>query len=223
MLRIILWRLSFELLSFLKFLGFKGKTGFYFAYGANLDPVVLKKRRIHYKSKEVVLLKGYKLHFNHEIPFEGMASASIEEASPNESVPGVLYELHKIDEWRMDCFEASWIFGRYLKVRSHLNGKDFYFYRSGRSLAGLKPSRIYLNKILNGYRLLTEVDPAYLKALEETPALDEMIPMKIPRFLVLNYECFGKTLAPLLHAYDRLCMKVFLFFIFRPAIFDRFN
>jgi hypothetical protein len=220
MLRILIWRFCFEWLSFLKLCGFKGKHSFYFAFGGNLDPAVLERRRISVFSTEFVYLPNHEINFNHEIPFEGVGFASIEFKESAE-VPGVLLEIGRIDEWRMDCFEACLIFGRYRKGRTHIGHKSIFYYFTGRPLSGLKPTTEYLNKILTGYRTFLRDDSPFLKGLAARDTIPKMVPKRPPRFLITDYDRFGPAARPLLEWYDTKCTQLFVFFIFRPSIFQR--
>jgi hypothetical protein len=219
MIRIFLWRLIFESLSLLKLFGFKGRESHYFAFGGNLDPEVMKKRGMTVLASEPARLDGYILRFNHEVPFEGVGMASIEE-SGNSFVYGIIYSISKIDEWIMDCYESHIIFNRYRKGRLQINGKDCFFYFSGRRMEGLLPTKAYLSKLITGYKLILGEDSEFVKQLESSPAITEMVPKKPPRFLITNYEIFGKALRPVLEKYDSVCVRIFMYFIFRPSIFS---
>lgn len=222
MLRIFLWRLIYHFLCFLKLVGAKGGTTHYFAYGGNLDPEVLKKRNIWPKSRKEFILDNYKLTFNHATPFKDLAMASIEE-SPGSKVPGVIYELNKIDTLRLDCMEAHIVFNRYGKtfVRTSENAKIF-FYKTNRPRSGLSPTRAYLDKILNGYSLLNQVDGDFLEDLKKTPTIPGFVAKETPEFLIQNYETCGDRLKPLLVWYDRKCVSVFASLIFKPSFFEKF-
>ncbi|MDB5037205.1 MAG: hypothetical protein JWQ35_733 [Bacteriovoracaceae bacterium] len=220
MLRVLIWRLCFEVLSLLKAFGLKGKTSYYFAFGGNLDPSVLERRRISVASREIALLSDHEIKFNHEVPFEGVGFASVESKKGSE-VPGMILEISKIDEWRMDYFEGCLIFNRYRKSRTQIGTKRVFYYFSGRPLEGLKPTTDYLKKILAGYRLFLNEDSTIIKKLLTVESVQNMIIKRPPRFLIINYNCLGSRFRSVLEWYDSQCMKLFVFFIFRPSVFQK--
>lgn len=219
-IKITLWRISFEIFSFLKMLGLKGGRSFYFAFGGNMDPAVLKKRRIWVYSKKFAWLEDFEVKFNHEIPFEGCGFASIEE-SQNQIVPGVILEIPKIDELRMDCFEGCFLLQRYRKGKTKISGTEIFYYYSGRPVEGLKPTTEYLRKILNGYELLLGADSPFIQKLKQMDSIPEMKTKDPPQFLITDYDRLGIIGSRFLKWYDKVCMRYFIFFIFRPSVFQR--
>ncbi len=220
MLRIFLWRLTFEVLHLFKALGFRGPNVSYFAYGGNLDPEVMKNRGMSIKASLPATLSGFVFKFNHEVPFIGVGMASIEKSSER-SVYGVLYTLPKIDEWIMDCYESCTVLGRYRKGAVEVAGKNCFYYYSGRPSEGLLPFRNYLQKIINGYKKILPADSDFIQQLENRPTVPVMVPKSPPRFLITNYNKFGGFLRPVLEKYDGLCVKVFVYYVFRPSLFRR--
>jgi hypothetical protein len=218
MLRIACWRLTFETLHLLKLFGLRGPKVHYFAYGGNLDPAVLKARGITATGAIPACANNYVLRFNHDVPFIGVGMASIETQSGS-SVHGMLYSISKVDEWVLDCLEGHLIFKRYRKGKLELSGKRCFFYYSGRTNENLLPSKAYLQKLANGYRILLGSDSPVVAALEKHPFVLEMIPRNPPYFLFSHYGKWGRLLRPFLEAYDRACVKVYVFFIFRPSLF----
>src|SRR4051794_33241290 len=105
MIQIFFWRLIFELLNLIKALGWRGRDRHYFAYGANLDPEVMKLRGMTVKASELARVPDFTLKFTHEIPFIGIGMASIEESSGS-NVHGLVHTIPKVDEWIMDCHEG---------------------------------------------------------------------------------------------------------------------
>ncbi len=218
MLKIAFWRLTFEVLHFFKLLGFRGSETSYFAYGGNLDPQVLKNRGIRPTHTSPETAKDFVLRFNHDVPFVGIGMASIEKQEGS-SVHGIVYQLSKVDEWILDCYEAHLFFSRYRKAHLVLNGKKCFYYYSGRTGNELLPSKAYLQKLVNGYKTFLPSDSPFISQLESHPSLPQMIPRKPPRFLFSDYAKFGRFLRPLIEMYDQACVRVFVFFIFRPALF----
>lgn len=221
MLRILVWRLAYHFFCFLKAIGIQGRSQFYFAYGGNLDPQVLRRRKIHPLRHMDYLLEGFRLTFDHEIPYKGAAMASIT-PSTGERVPGRIYEIRWIDSCRLDCMEAHTVFRRYAKRWMDVPGLGFcFYYRTNRSKSDLLPLKDYVRKILEGYRLLSVVDSKALENLERIPALDQRVPKDPPDFLIRNYEALGRSLRPLLVWYDRKCVRLFAAMIFKPSWFER--
>lgn len=221
MLTVIIWRLWFEFLCLLKVLGVRGKVTYYFAFGANLDPEVLKKRKIEVFNRKFIWLENFEVKFNHETPFEDCGFASIEK-SDGKRVPGVILTIPKIDALRMDCFEACFMFKRYRKAYVKIDSQNVFYYYSGRPIEGLKPTKIYLEKILRGYNLILKPDSSFISKLKQTESIPEMKVKYPPRFLIINYNLLGVYMKPILEKYDYLCMKFFIFFIFKNSIFQRF-
>jgi len=221
MFKIFLWRFSFEMISLLKRLGFKGPVVKYFTYGGNLDPKVLEHRQIKILARQNYVLENFRFAFNHRIPFEGAAMASIEPA-PQSKVFGVIYDIKYIDLLRLDCFEAAWFIRGYLRKLFLTEENDrVYYYESNRKKEGLKPPKAYIDKILNGYRLAYPEQLDLINKLAAMPSMPNMDPMATPHFLNNNYERFGAVLAPYFAAYDRRCVKLFALLIFRPSIFEK--
>ena len=220
MFTLVLWRLTFETLNFLKLLGFHGPKTRYFAFGANMDPAVMKRRAMTVLAARPAVAHGYTLKFNHEVPFVGVGMASIE-PSPGDNMRGMVYTLNKIDEWIMDCYESHRFLNRYRKVWLEIGGDKCFCYRTNRAREELKPSRIYLTKIVTGYRTYFPEEQALIARLESLESLPEMKPASPPRMLILNYDRFGKACRPLLVQYDSYCVKLFTKLIFRPSLVDR--
>jgi hypothetical protein len=220
MLRILLWRFTFEAFNFLKVLGVRGPDTYYFAYGANLDPAVMKNRGMSIKNAETIRLPNFVLKFNHHVPFNGVGMASIESESGN-SVHGILYTLPRIDERIMDCCETVLVLRWYQKRHLRLGDRLCFYYQSAIPQPNLLPAKAYLQKLVNGYRKMFPSDSDFISQLEKHPSVPEMVPSNPPHFLVDRYEFFGKALRPMLEAYDRGCMKLFIFFVYRPSVFNR--
>ena len=221
MLRLGLWRALYHALCLLKRLGFRGGRVRYFAYGANLDPAVLARRTIVPLARNEAALPDHRLAFNHSVPFRGAAMASVDPA-PGESVPGVIYELWRIDALRLDCLESRFLLGRYGK-EAFRHGKlgPVFFYRSRRRVEGLAPSRAYLDKILAGYGTMTTVSADFKEKLARTMTLPGFEPKHPPEFLLRNYDILGKWGRKWLVAYDERCVARFSAWIFKPSRFEK--
>lgn len=220
MFTLVLWRLTFEALNVLKLLGFRGPKTRYFAFGANMDPAVMKRRAMTVLAGRTAVAQGYALKFTHEVPFEGMGMASIE-PSPAETVRGMVYTLYKIDEWIMDCYESHRFLNRYAKVWLTLEGERCFCYRTNRHREGLKPSQAYLTKIVTGYKTYFPQETELIARLESLESLPEMRPAHPPRMFIVDYAKYGQWLRPWREKYDELCVKAFTKLIFRPSLVDK--
>ena len=81
MLRIVAWRLLFELKNMQTIFSKNEKTIKYFAFGANLDPnVLINTRRIKPLDEKEFILKDYALRFSHPSAWDGEGFASIDKA-----------------------------------------------------------------------------------------------------------------------------------------------
>lgn len=222
MIKIILWRLSYHFFCFLKLIGWKGPQVRYFAYGGNLDPKVIQRRNITLVSFSPYFLENYQLVFNHSIPYKNLAMGSVDPCE-GKKVPGMLYVIHKIDELRLDCMEAHWIFKRYGKKNLiDENENAFFFFYSNRPQEGLFPLTVYAEKLLNGYQAIGNIPEEYIEFIKNTPTIENRVPLNPPHFLIQDYECLGKFLKPLLVAYDRLCLKFFGKLIAKPSWIEKF-
>ncbi len=221
MVRIFIWRSLFEFLSFLKWLGYRGRVTSYFAFGANLDPSVLLRRCIEPLDSSPFWLENHRLLFNHRIPYRGAAAGSIE-FFPGMKLPGVIYRLHQIDLWRLDCMESRLIMLRYQRLSfDHPQFGKVHYYKTRRSFPGLLPTENYINKICAGYRHVFGDHFPYEVELRKIPAIKDPINDPYPYLLFSNYNWGGPIGTWLCRHYDRLCLPVFLFLIFRPAFFDK--
>lgn len=187
MISYLLWRVQFEYKNVQKILGREGPAVWYFAYGANLDPSVLIKRKMTSLEERPFQLNGYRIEFCREDPvFAGMGWASAEPSS-NGIIHGKLIKLSQIDSERMDLYEGVPWLRLYERIEHEADGIRFYFYRAVGPASDLKPSRKYLERIQNAYkksgveldahhRLLFDVVPL------EKPRLRPRIKFAGPRF-----------------------------------------
>ena len=217
MLKVLLWRLRYRFLGILKRAGFRGRDVWTFTYGANLDPDVLRDRKIVVLERRPFLLHDFELQFNHEVPYEQVGMASIEPRSRS-SVYGALLRISHVDELRLDCQEAHAVMGEYLKVRCRSEGQrpDFYFYRSNRRRDGLLPTAGYVEKILRGYLNLSPVPVPQIQEIEMTQRLEAMVPRQPPRFFIRDYASIGRPWLGLARIYDLATTKLFTYWMDHP-------
>lgn len=192
------------LLDVLKGLGVRGRPVAHFAYGANLDPAVMERRRIPVRSRRASELPGYRLTFESAAPHQGAGFASVTEA-PGERVLGAILEIDRIDAMRLHCFEQHYV------LRKHVLGwhQGAFYYRARRPWAGLLPTRGYRDKILRG------LDGLGLAQAPEALALRGLRPLDDPprrwdlHLAVDRYDALGPAARPLLRAYDQATCWVY--------------
>ncbi len=220
MWRLFLWRMSFELFHLLKAVGYRGRPTYYFAYGGNLDPANMETRGMTMLASFPARVPDFKLSFGQEVPFIGMGMGSMEK-SQGSYVYGMVYTIPRIDERIMDCYEACIALKRYHKGTLVIENKTVFYYFAGRFTPNLLPSKVYLQKILSGYEKMGMTDPALVSQMKKHAYVSELVPKTPPRFLITDYDRWGAWLRPYRETYDGLCVKVFLFFLYRPAFFKR--
>ena len=223
MFKIVFWRMIYESLSLLKWLGFRGKRVKYFAYGANLDPQVLRGRWIEPFDIKPYFLKGFSLAFNHRIPFSGVGMGSVVPCD-DKNVFGVVYEISLIDLMRLDCMEARTVFQRYLRKQfSDVDLGEVHYYVSNTPGTGLVPTTLYLGKIVAGYSLHLGAESSEVSELKTMKSIQKLIPVDEPTFFFKSYGNDPNSLVyRLVKDYDCRCVKVFARLISKPAFFDRF-
>ncbi len=220
MLKILSWRALYHFYCLCKRLGFRGKTVFYFAYGGNLSSQVLTQRRMQISSQQEFALPNYKLSFCHEIPFENAAMASILPAQ-GEFAYGMLFEISKIDQLRMDYFEGFIFIKRYKKVfLKSEGGLSFYFYQSNRVNMNRWPPKAHVDKILSGYETISLVTEKYKNELRNISTVPELKPSIPPYFLIRKYPHSSSRIYPFLVKYDLLCAKLYVHWLRKLSIFE---
>jgi len=119
----------------------------YFAFGSNLYRKQMKKRCKDSKYIGCHKLKGYKLVFRHMYYGGGVADV---ERKKNSTVLGAIYKISKNDEKALDVYEDFPIM--YIKKYFKLFGKKVMFYYMPKKTKPNPPAKIYLNKIIQGYK-----------------------------------------------------------------------
>jgi gamma-glutamylcyclotransferase (GGCT)/AIG2-like uncharacterized protein YtfP len=135
----------------------------------------------------------------------GYASA---DAADGEVVYGRIYLILERDAERMDYFEGVPYFGVHEKVVARVDDFEFYFYRTTRALEGLRPTREYLDYIVDAYRQMPAVPADYLAAVEATEVLERFEPLDVTGVFVSDIDRWPVALKPLLLAYERFCSKL---------------
>lgn len=221
MFRILAWRLGFELKNIQKLINGSKNTVNYFAFGANLDPEVLKRRKIIPLSEKPFILKDYALRFSHPGGFMRMGFASLDEAQ-GEVTYGKLYTLTEIDAIRMDYYELVPFLNRYQRCEIEQDGEKLFFYHSSDPRAELQPTQKYLNLILNGFKNVTHVPKEYLDKLASTETLKEMIPADDIQFLYKVSDNYPKHISNAIKKLDKESAKFFLKYVKEKSLTERF-
>ncbi len=124
----------------------------YFAYGSNLNRKQMKRRCKDSKYIGCYTLKNYKLSFrgNHFSggPLDG-GVADIKKKK-NSNVLGAIYTISKKDEKKLDIYEDYPKL--YIKKYFLMMGKKVMYYYMPTRLPQRKPSKRYLNIIVQGYK-----------------------------------------------------------------------
>ena len=145
------------------------RSGYYFAYGSNMNPARVRLRRMAIKGYTAGTLSGYRLAFNKRSTIiVGAASANIM-VSATSLVEGVIYHLEDLNTIEtMDPFEGYPIrYSRHIVPISTTDGVlDSWVYTANEDHVeeGLKPAKWYLDHLLAGKAFLSE---SYYSALTQ--------------------------------------------------------
>lgn len=127
----------------------------YFAFGANCNAAVMKRKGVQFETSQHATLRGYRLRFNkrslrENLP-EEIGFANIEECADG-SVEGILYDI--VDEHRIRLDESERYPEHYdrIEISVETTGDPVpcfaYKAQPDKVSEGLRPSRNYLNHIL---------------------------------------------------------------------------
>lgn len=208
MLRILLWKLGIEWAHLLRALSPQTDNKvFYFAFGANLSPDVLTQRRIKVFDMFDYQLENAALRFSQPGFYRNHGFASAD-AADGEIVYGRMYEILARDAVRMDYFEGVPYFKAHEKIFRTNDQFEFFFYRTTRVAAGLKPTREYLDYLLEAYRRMPDIAQDYIAALAKTEVLGETLPLEETGIFIRDINRWPSWIHPLLVRYERWCTKV---------------
>ena len=220
MIKIVLWRILFDIINLRKILFENKKTIKYFAFGANLDPACLRRRKINVLNEMPFTLRDYEMKFSHPGAFEGMGFSSIEHSS-GKKVYGKLYTLSSTDARRLDYYELVPCLGRYRRVFICQDGEHFFCYQSCMPKEGLRPSANYLASIINGFKKAPHIPAEYRAEIEATSVLEILTPAKNLEFRVKNIDKWPRAIRPILHFYDKVAIKLFIKYIKDSSLTER--
>ncbi|WP_020393971.1 gamma-glutamylcyclotransferase family protein [Thiolinea disciformis] len=208
MLRIFFWKLGFEWVNLLRLLWPRHTERiYYFAFGANLSPEVLKQRRIAVFETLDFALQDCALRFTQSGFYQDHGFASAEPAL-GERVYGKLYLIRQSDARRMDYYEGvPWLRAHH-KVMTRQQGYYFYYYRATQVVENLKPTQEYLDYITQAYRKMDMVPIDYIQAMEALPVLRVFKPLNRTGNFVRNLADWPPILHPLLIQYEASCRRL---------------
>tara|TARA_B110000090_G_scaffold165186_1_gene182938 strand:- start:72 stop:665 length:594 start_codon:yes stop_codon:yes gene_type:complete len=180
---------------------------YYFAFGANLSPNILRLRRISVYETFDYVLEDCALNFSQRGFYKdhGFASA---DASVGGRVYGKMYLIRQSDAKRMDYFEGVPFLKAHAKIVQQVQGKPFYFYRSRTPLNDLKPTQQYLNYLTHAYRNMDIVPSQYTDTLLATKVLKTLEPQDQTGVFVRHLSRWPEALHPLLKLYEKHCHRL---------------
>ena len=207
MLRVILWKLGIEWAHLKRALWPRSaRKVYYFAFGANLCADVLAQRRIRVYEAFDYVLHDAELCFSQPGFYRDHGYASADPAAGGK-VYGRMYLILETDALRMDYYEGVPFLDAHEKVFRDGDGRRFFYYRTTRIYSGLKPTREYLDYIVEAYRNMPGVPAPYLQSLQATEVLEDLQPIDRTGLFVRNAERWPRRLEKLLVLYERLCLK----------------
>lgn len=222
MIKGICWRILFELANFCCWLtGGRGRPVKYFAFGANMDPRILAKRRIRAIETQDFVLHDHALTFSVPGPYEGMGFASVDPL-PGDRTYGRLHTITAIDALRLDFYELVPVFGYYRRVWTEQNGERFFFYRTTSPREGLRPTAEYIEKLCAGYACAAHVPRDYVEAMRAREVLAERVFARDLGFAFPVSESLPPMVVAFLRAYDRRALGIFMKYLFDTSLFERF-
>ena len=208
MLRIILWKLGFEWSMLLRIIRPNSdKRVYYFAFGANLSPKILRLRRICVYETFDYVLEDAVLNFSQRGFYKNHGFASAD-ASMGDRVYGKMYLIRQSDAKRMDYFEGVPFLKAHAKIVQQAQGKPFYFYRSRAPLNDLKPTQQYLDYLTSAYSNMSIVPRQYTDALLATKVLKTLEPSDQTGVFVRHLSHWPKAFHPLLKHYEKHCHRL---------------
>ncbi|MFA5745446.1 MAG: gamma-glutamylcyclotransferase family protein [archaeon] len=148
---------------------------YYFAYGSNMSERQMDERIgiANYKFFSCGKLLGYELRFNKtprniENPKKGYANI---EPKENSVVEGIIFEIDSIAISKLDKYEC--VPEHYVRKQLIVNALDKEIlcevYFAVKTRDGLKPEKVYLDRLLKGKVYLSE---KYYKDLKSTSTID---------------------------------------------------
>ena len=204
-MRIIFWKLGFEWSMLLRIIRpCSDKRVYYFAFGANLSPDILRLRRIGVYETFDYVLEDAVLNFSQRGFYKNHGFASAD-ASMGDRVYGKMYLIRQSDAKRMDYFEGVPYLKAHDKIVQQVQGKPFYFYRSSTPVKHLKPTQEYLDYLTSAYGNMSIVPKPYTEALSATKVLQKLEPQDKTGVFIRHLSGWPTVFHPLLGHYENKC------------------
>ncbi len=208
MLRVILWKIGCEMAHLKRALSPRpDRRVYYFAFGANLSHDVLARRKIKVFDEFDYALADAGLRFSQPGFYKNHGYASAD-AAEGEVVYGKIYQMLARDELRMDYFEGVPFLKAHDKIVVDDGDIRFYYYRTTRVVDGLKPTREYLDYIVDAYRQMPIVPDDYVEEIAAIDVLESYEPQDETGLLVEDLERWPQRLRPLLIVYERWSLRL---------------
>ncbi len=148
---------------------FTDRNIYYFAYGSNMSLSRMEERNCKIISMRRGVLQDYELNFTKKsgkIRDTGFATVNPKDG---EDVEGILYELHEMSLQILDKFEGypKHYTREIVNILTEEGSQSAYVYIATPEwiVKGLKPSKTYLEYLLDGKNYLTE---SYFNKLKQT-------------------------------------------------------
>jgi hypothetical protein len=208
LLRVVLWKTGFELAQLKRLLWPRANRKiYYFAFGANLCPDVLEKRRITVFETFDYVVDNAVLRFSQPGFYRDHGYASAD-ADDSEVVYGKMYLILERDAVRMDYFEGVPFLDAHEKVFRQGDGFGFYYYRTTRIFDGLKPTQEYLDYLTTAYRQMPDVPDTYIDSMAATEVLERFLPSDQTGLFIRKIGQWPAFMRPLLVYYEGLCLRI---------------
>ncbi|MGM0641556.1 MAG: gamma-glutamylcyclotransferase family protein [Thermotogota bacterium] len=148
---------------------------YYFAYGNNMNPDMIKEQGVEYFDRRKGIIRGYRIIFNKKAKDEEYSFANIEQTGNDEDIiEGILYELDNCEMKEIDRKEGFPT--QYNKYRINVETDDgtvqafVYIAQPEWINNNLKPPKFYINNMLKGKDLIS---PNYLNFIENVETYEE--------------------------------------------------
>ena len=178
MITVILQRIAkYSLQSTNRWLGtsLEMKPQYYFAYGANMDPDLLRKKNIFPKHSLQIVLPGYEISISSPCEMAGKGFASIKK-NEESKVYGVLHEVTALELMLLDILE--WVpmgFHRRTRVtvKTPVGGHPInaWAYEAKHPKSDLKTSTGYRNLLVASAKKFGYPEP-YIETLQSLPVAE---------------------------------------------------
>jgi hypothetical protein len=207
MLRILIWRLGYDFCNLRGAVSSKKKKIWYFAYGANVDAAVMRRRGISVYASTVVGLPNFELRFDHPGPWEGMGYASIHPCRGS-FVWGKAYLIAHTDLARLDYDELVPFFRRYVRIQVPHDGRELHLYRSNVSVEGLRPTDEYVDCLLRGLAGKSAVPRSYIALLRNVPRVGVKRPSRNSCYFVKRMKQYPPSVQAAAALYERIAVRL---------------